>query len=469
MLLLLLGCQTECTGVGCEEDFDGAVLGVLDGASQELSGTASPLDGVRTIWGSSDLGPDWSVALLPRQLMTGSPTSDSLRTYLTGAVGQTTTENASGVLLGPTSARFGAALARVPDIDGDGVAELAVGAPAWDLTSTSRDEGAVFLLSGLGSGFTGEPALDEVLWRTVEGAAPGGGLGGVLAACADIDGDGLGDWATAAPEADATMPLAGTGALSLSSLWEDTGETRSVQTIPHRWEGGNPGARAGSALACDHDVTGDGRVDLLVGVPFADGDHEAEGAVFVIEPDLDISGQLRLDLGASRILAGLTPEAWLGWSLATGDLNGDGLAEIAAGAPGAGDSAGMVLVWDGAELVGGGEVFPAWRLYGEAAADGFGRSLAIGDIDGDGVDELLVGAPFHQTVSELGETAYRSGSLYLFVGGERFGLPNQSASSADAVYQEVQPYLYTGQQIRLGDIDRDGKMDLALLQRHQPR
>ena len=128
------------------------------------------------------------------------------------------------------------------------------------------------------------------------------------------------------------------------------------------------------------------------------------------------------------------------------------------------------MLWDGADLASGGASFPHFRLYGETEGDGFGRDIAMGEINGDGFDELLVGAPDRLATDSDGTAAYQGGSLYIYQGREGFSgwLPNLGTSHAEATYVKAEPYLSTGQMIRTGDFDQDGHTDLALLQRYRP-
>ena len=88
----------------------------------------------------------------------------------------------------------------------------------------------------------------------------------------------------------------------------------------------------------------------------------------------------------------------LGRSVATaGDVNGDGYSDVIVGAAAndeAGPGAGKVYVYDGSET--GLGLAPVWTALGEAAADGFGTVVGTaGDLNGDGYDDLVVGAPGH--------------------------------------------------------------------------
>ncbi len=179
-----------------------------------------------------------------------------------------------------------------------------------------------------------------------------------------------------------------------------------------------PGTEAdglfGSALATAGDLDGDGLPELLVGCPGDTRGGLDAGALQVRDGQ---DGSLLLDLPAS--FAGEQLGAAV---LGLPDLNGDGVAEFAGGAPFAsgplGAAQGQVLVFDGAS----GAVIDT--LLGPAGGDRFGRALALCDHDGDGSRELAVGAP--GALGGDGEVRFYSwsGAAYALVpGGVLAGTP----------------------------------------------
>lgn len=139
-----------------------------------------------------------------------------------------------------------------------------------------------------------------------------------------------------------------------------------------------------SAIALD--LNGDGNDDLVVGAPYAQH-RGASGALLVY---------LGTSLGfANRPSAVISGEGNLGWSLVSlGDIDGDGKDDFAAGAVnGSGDSAslaGTVVIHKGGKSPRAVAV-----LEGDTALDRFGYALASGDVNGDGRSDLIVGAPLH--------------------------------------------------------------------------
>lgn len=273
---------------------------------------------------------------------------------LSGADGSRLLE-ASG---GTARERFGAALA-VADIDRDGDHELLVGAPGWN-----ADAGAVFVVS-MGGARLG----------AYHGGEAYGYFGHAVAAVGDMDGDGAADVVVGAPSGRDDDGRA-TGTVSLLS-----GKTgRSLWSV----SGDGELESLGESLAVLGDVNGDGAMDVAVGAPGAASAGRGTGAVRIL------SGR---DGRVWRALQGRGGGDRFGASLAAaGDVDGDGVGDLLVGAPGddrGGDAAGAVLLWSGA----GRGSDPLLTLTGALPGDEFGHAVAApGDVDGDGVPDLAAAA-----------------------------------------------------------------------------
>lgn len=250
---------------------------------------------------------------------------------------------------------FGSALARLDDLDGDGVDDWAVGAPYASQGATRNGRAEV------------RSGSDGSLLRSHWGFEAYGFLGNAVASVEDLDGDGVADYLIAAPQVDVNGQDAGQV------------EVRSGLTgvLLRTHDGGGAGHRLGSALASLGDVDGDGRGDYAIGAPGASGGW---GAVFAR------SGQAGLLL---RTYQSNATGGHVGTALAgVEDRSGDGRRELAIGAPESalgGTDAGGVIVLD---VVTGG--FPQFVLG--TAGERVGASLAeIGDWDGDGLADLAAG------------------------------------------------------------------------------
>ena len=145
-----------------------------------------------------------------------------------------------------------------------------------------------------------------------------------------------------------------------------------------------------------------------------------------------------------------------------GDIDGDGKPEVIGGAPGALNSTGEVFIWFGSDLQTQSEPLPRIRLQGDISGSSFGRHVMIADINGDGYDDVIVGAPTLKSDNQIA-----AGGLYVFLGQEGFKnwLPIMSAEQADFSTIGDRSGLNTGQWINAADFDDNGADDLLLFYR----
>ncbi len=202
---------------------------------------------------------------------------------------------------------------------------------------------------------------------------PSDELGAAMANAGDVDGDGMDDMLLGAPGAS------GSGEAQLYY-----GTRYSLSPTPEWTASGSGGGRFGASAAPAGDVNGDGYADIVVGDPILQEIHVFHGSPTGLATTSDWSHQFSVggaDFGHAVCGAG--------------DLNGDGYADIAAGAPsydGGLSDQGFVRVFFGspAGILSSGYV-DLVSSFGDAA---FGSTLnIIGDANGDGFDDLAVGSP----------------------------------------------------------------------------
>lgn len=269
------------------------------------------------------------------------------------------------------------------DLTGDGRGDLLVAAPR-----SARGAGTIWLLPA----DAGPGSFTDAAAATLTGATPQGFAGYAMDSAGDFDGDGHRDLIVGAWGADG---FTGEVALVLGPLTAD----RSLADADLRLAGVTAWDLAGFSVAGAGDVTGDGRDDVIVGAYGVDGADYSVGAAYVLA-----GGRMRgrtLDAAVAR-LVGVTGSDNTGWSVAgAGDVNGDGVPDLLVGATGldagVGEGGGGWLFYG--PVTGSQTVREAGvRILGESTNSGTGHALdGAGDTDGDGMADVLIGAPGSDT------------------------------------------------------------------------
>ncbi len=308
---------------------------------------------------------------------------------------------------------------------------------------------AAYLFFGADFGLGDEStASADLALRT---ASTGSDFGTQLAS-GDLNGDQLADLVVAAPlddvgGADSGAVFVFFGPLSASPTARTEGSANAT------FRGAAAGDRFGASVVV-RDVTGDGTGDLLVGAPFDDSASSDGGAVYVFPGRASFSS-LTPAQAAVRLLAAGSQHSF-GAALAAGDVTGDDRADVVVGAPrvgaGGGSSGAAYVFRGGPSLVHATASSALVTITGASSGDRLGHSVAVADFDGDGAEDLFVGAPDARNGSVQG------GTLYYFRGGA--GLVSGTAGSASAALEGENSGDRLGQVLGLGDVDGDGRADL---------
>jgi len=361
------------------------------------------------------------------------------------------------------------------DFNNDGVDDLLVGARFAD-PDGRQDAGAAYVVFGSRSPpqSVDLAALQQDL--TIIGALPGDNLG-FSAVAADINGDGIADIVLGAFSAGTLEnPSVRTGAVYVLFGSDnlpvnlDLAEAKPDITI----SGLTSRGFFGDSLASG-DVNGDGMADLIIGATFdrrsaSGGPSVRGGATYVFFGRQ--SWPAGMSAGDSDVAVyGAEELDELGDFVASGDINGDGFDDIISTAEAADGpdndrptSAEVHVVFGHPDIEGTFEITRGDQdlsIYGANASDTLGFSLATGDLDGDGVDDLVMGARLGNSPSD-GLT--RTGHVYVLYGRQDLPASVDLADTLDFVIaihgQNQSDSLGTIEAI--ADLDGDGRNELIM-------
>ena len=354
---------------------------------------------------------------------------------------------ADATIVGENRGDFaGYSVGALGDSDADGYDDLIIGANGFETDTATRNQGAVYVVRGPLSGTLDLGSADA----RFTGGALTDFLGFASAGVGDVDGDGVPDFAAAAYAEDSGGTSAGAVYLVAGSISGAVASTGASATIT----GESAGDEFGISVAGGGDFDGDGLADLVVGARYSDASGATDsGAAYVFTGT--VSGAMTGADADTRILGG-TADDQTGWAISlSGDFDGDGYDDLVASAVGASSSAGAVYVFSG-PLTGDVSVSSATATFtGETASDQAGRSVTgASDMDGDGLNDLLIGAYSRDTGGN------NAGAVYL-VHGPLSG--SVGLGSADAVFNGDAISQTAGTAVAGGaDLDGDG-LDDALI------
>ena len=345
---------------------------------------------------------------------------------------------------------FGGAVTNIGDLNDDGFEDIAIGANGVDANG-SENAGATYVIFGREEAFLDDldlELLDGTSGFVISGDNSGDFSGVSVSGAGDFNGDGIDDLLVGANLADPgerdragiTYVIFGqsggfTAELDLSNLGSD-GFTIS---------GVADGDVSGSSVTAVGDVNGDGFADVGIGAPYADTDNPNAGQGYIVfGTDTGFTEGFfllsSLDGSNGFTVDGINVDDRLGTSIsAAGDVNNDGTDDFIISAIGTNEEAGTSYVIFGQD---GEEPFDAtldladlnintgFAIDGIVETDRSGESVSdLGDVNNDGIDDLLIGAP--QASPRIGD-------------------------SRDAIRDSGEAYVVFGRVANLGDVDNDG-------------
>jgi hypothetical protein len=318
------------------------------------------------------------------------------------------------------------------DWNGDGITDLAVGAPCGEGTAAGHNKaGKVYLYLG-GADFGKAPSA------TLSMGEAGDAFGTAISMESDVNGDSLADLIVGAPH---SAKSGATSGRSYAWFGKRTGTPPSAPDVEIKL--GTTNDLFGTSVATG-DLNGDGKADVVIGSPQHNLGEKIPGSAFVF-----FGGKTLSFANPSAIVSGETTsfQDEFGWSVAVvPDLNGDAIPDLVVGAPQVvadGKQVGKVYIYHGGQKIG---PQPAATFVGTAEAGRFGQSVySLGDVNKDGKGDWAA-----QAQNETGSR----GVLRFYYGGwdKEF-----YAFSGEAIGDRL-----GGSLALLGDLDKNGSQEVLV-------
>lgn len=354
-------------------------------------------------------------------------------------------------------AHVGNSVAGAGDVNGDGLADVIVGAPNVDASNV----GSAYVVFGRRAA-AGQPAppalslgsLPDGWGFAIDATLADGRAGTSVDGAGDVNGDGYADVIVGAPAPDSTTD--GGAAYVIfgkpDSVAVSAAELVAGGTRGFRLDGGIAGDRAGQSVAGAGDVNGDGLADVVVSAPYA---NAGLGEAYVVYGKTSGTSITLGDFGSDGFtIRGLADDAFDLSATGVGDVNGDGLADV-----------GLATI-SGVYVVYGSAASTELDLAALVPAQGFAvrgqdafelddsQVSAAGDVNGDGYDDIVVSAPLRRSAAVV------------------FGRPSRGDLSLDALtaldgFVITIGSMYQDQSVGFsvsggGDLNGDGLSDLLI-------
>lgn len=343
----------------------------------------------------------------------------------------------------PTNSLTGWSVSGAGDVNGDGFDDVIIGAPY--AAPNGSKSGSSYVVFGRASGFSATLDLSSLNGSNgfrVDGVAAEN-QAGISVNAGDVNGDGFDDLLIGAYYADPN-DAAGSGSsyviFGKASGFDATLDLSSLNGANgFRIDGVTAGDASGYSISGAGDVNGDGFDDVIIGAPDADPNGSNSGTSYVVFGKASGFGATlalsSLDGSNGFRLEGVAAGDYSGKSVSNaGDFNGDGFDDLivgsyAADANGVGSGASYLIFGKASGFsaslnLSNLSIVDGFSLAGLTSVDGLGRSVSnAGDVNKDGLDDLIIGAPFAD-----GST-FNSGAAYVIF-GTRFASASASLTTS---------------------------------------
>ncbi len=364
------------------------------------------------------------------------------------------------------SDNFGSSIANIGDLNGDGISDIAVGADYDDAGGPNR--GAIHLMFMNSNGSVSNTI--EINSTTTNGPVLNNYdyFGSSIANIGDLNGDGISDIAVGADYDDAGGP--DRGAIHLMFMNSNGSVSNTIEINDNTANGPvlNDGDGFGISIANIGDLNGDGILDIAVGADYDDAGGPNRGAIHLMFMNSNGSVSNTIEINSTTTNGPvLNDNDYFGSSIANiGDLNGDGISDIAVGAdyddaggPNRGAIHVMLMNSNGSvsntiEINSTTTNGPVLNNY-----DYFGSSIAnIGDLNGDGTIDIAVGADYDDAGGP------DRGAIHVMLMNSNGSVSNTIEINSTTTNGPVlNNYDYFGSSIaNIGDLNGDGILDIAV-------
>jgi hypothetical protein len=419
------GCTTQCIGLECVDQSAQTSILVFTQATDTLRQRTQE-NSTLTIVGSQSQGSNWSV-LLDVNEITHTPSNTTLIDSITS----------TNIIVGTSNGE----VYRIPWKIGEATPEDIVWTAPSNTTKISTvDDWWIASMPNQGTetlDSTGQlhlynPSTENSI--NIVGTEYLQRWPAYFWTCGDLDGDGQSDWIAADLDAENT----GQVWLGLSSIWLTFTETQTPDALP-RLTGSLNSEAFGHSVLCDTDWTGDDNIDLIISSPFAN----VNGITAAGRIQLFQNNESSFDSIAS--ITGSRKHEWLGYRLASGDIDNDGQLELANTSFETENTTVQLWSWNNRWT-------ERYTIRSSKQDTFFGYDIEIADINGDGLADLLIGEPYYSsTKPEVGLLTIFKGTTNLLEWNTEF-----------YTIEGTNSYAHLGYYIDTHDFNQDEILDILL-------